>query len=237
MIGIVAGRVRERFGKPALIIAMNADGIGKGSGRSIAGFRLGSAIIAAHQAGILDGGGGHDMAAGFTVKAEKVDDLQAFLNDRLMVDLKGEIPQVTHKISGMLSVAGCKPDLADWLDRLGPFGSGNPEPRFVIPDCRVKSAKFVGGGGAHLSCQIDDGSGSIKAIAFQAGGTPLGRAVSDACDGQYLHFLGRIVAIVFEVATQCSLRLMMLPFHRWLCSLNHKITMVFTKTQTVGKAS
>lgn len=192
VIGIVAGRVRERFGKPALIIAMNEDGIGKGSGRSIPGFRLGSAIIAAHQAGILEGGGGHDMAAGFTVKAKKIAEFQAFLNDRLMIDLNGEIPQVIHKASGLLSVAGCKTDLADWLDRLGPFGSGNPEPRFVIPDCRIKSMKFVGEGGAHLSCRIDDGSGTINAIAFQAGGTPLGRAVSDARDGQYLHFLGRI---------------------------------------------
>jgi single-stranded-DNA-specific exonuclease len=198
VIGIVAGRVRERFGKPALIIAMNEDGIGKGSGRSIAGFRLGNAIIAAQQAGILDGGGGHDMAAGFTVKAEKISDLQAFLNDRLMNDLNGEIPQVTHKASGLLSVAGCKPDLADWLDRLGPFGSGNPEPRFVIPDCRIKSIKFVGEGGAHLSCRIDDGSGTINAIAFQAGGSPLGKAVSDACDAQYLHFLGRIRRDLFR---------------------------------------
>ena len=116
-----------------------------------------------------------------------------FLNERLMIDLKGEIPQVTHKaLVGLLSVAGCKPDLADWLDRLGPFGSGNPEPRFVIPDCRIKSMKFVGEGGAHLSCRIDDGSGAINAIAFQAGGTPLGKAVLDARDGQYLHFLGRI---------------------------------------------
>ena len=192
VIGIVAGRVRERFGKPALIIAMNEDGIGKGSGRSIGGFRLGSAIIAAHQAGILEGGGGHDMAAGFTVKAENIPDLQAFLNDRLMIDLNGEIPQVIHRASGLLSVAGCKPDLADWLDRLGPFGSGNPEPRFVIPDCRIKSMKFVGSGGAHLSCRIFDGSGTINAIAFQAGGTPLGKVVSNARDGQYLHFLGRI---------------------------------------------
>ena len=79
MIGIVAGRVRERFGKPTLIIAMGADGIGKGSGRSIPGFRLGNAIIAAHQAGILAGGGGHDMAAGFTVEASKLVDLQLFL--------------------------------------------------------------------------------------------------------------------------------------------------------------
>ncbi len=199
VIGIVAGRVRERFGKPTLIIAMNEDGIGKGSGRSISGFRLGSAIIAAHQAGILDGGGGHDMAAGFTVKAEKIADLQAFLNDRLMDDLNGEIPQVNYKASGLLSVAGCKPELVDWLDRLGPFGSGNPEPRFVIPDCRIKSMKFVGAGGAHLSCRIDDGSGAINAIAFQAGGSPLGRAVSSASDAQqYLHFLGRVRRDLFR---------------------------------------
>ena len=192
VIGIVAGRVRERFGKPALIIAMNDEDLGKGSGRSITGFRLGSAIIAACQAGILEGGGGHDMAAGFTVKAEKISDLQAFLNDRLMKDLNGVVPQVIHKANGLLSVAGCKPELADWLDQLGPFGSGNPEPRFIIPDCRVKSAKFIGKGGAHLSCRIDDGSGTINAIAFQAGGTSLGQAIAGATDGEHLHFLGRV---------------------------------------------
>jgi len=192
VIGIVAGRVRERFGKPALVIAISEDGIGKGSGRSIPGFRLGNAIIAAHQAGILEGGGGHDMAAGFSVRADKINHLQAFLNDRLMADLNGVIPQVIHQASGLLSIAGCKPDLADWLDRLGPFGSGNPEPRFVIPDCRIKSAKFVGEVGAHLSCRLDDGSGTLNAIAFQAGGTPLGQAVSEARDGHYLHMLGRV---------------------------------------------
>ena len=192
VIGIVAGRVRERFGKPALIIAMSDGGLGKGSGRSIAGFRLGSAIIAAHQAGILEGGGGHDMAAGFTVKEKNIAELQIFLNSRLMSDLNGVIPQVVHKASGLLSVAGCKPDLADWLDLLGPFGSGNPEPRFVIADCHIKSAKFIGDSGAHLSSRIDDGSGTINAIAFQAGGTPLGKAISGARDGQYLHCLGRI---------------------------------------------
>jgi single-stranded-DNA-specific exonuclease len=131
------------------------------------------------------------MAAGFTVRADKIDELQQFLNDRLMADLKGFIPQTLHKASGLLSIAGCRPDLADWLDRLGPFGSGNSEPRFVIPDCRITSAKFVGEAGAHLSCRLDDGSGSLNAIAFQAGGTPLGQAVADARDGHYLHILGR----------------------------------------------
>lgn len=192
VIGIVAGRVRERYGKPALIISMGPDGYGKGSGRSIAGFRLGSAIIAAHQAGILEGGGGHDMAAGFTVHIDKIAVLQAFLTTRLQADLKGAIPQIIHKASGLMSVAGCNVKFADWLERLGPFGSGNPEPRFVIPDCRVKSARFVGVAGAHLSCRLDDGSGTINAIAFQVGGTPMGQAVTAALDGRYLHFLGRI---------------------------------------------
>ncbi len=192
VIGIVAGRVRERFGKPALIIAMGKDGIGKGSGRSIPGFRLGSAIIAAHQQGILEGGGGHDMAAGFSVDASRLDDLQTFLNARLETDLAGEIPQIEHRASGLLSVAGCQAELADWVEQLGPFGSGNAEPRFVITDCRVKSARFVGEGGAHLSCRIDDGSGQLNAIAFQTGGTPLGLALSKAKDGHHMHILGRL---------------------------------------------
>lgn len=192
VIGIVAGRVRERFGKPALIIAMGPDGVGKGSGRSIPGFRLGNAIIAAHQAGIVDGGGGHDMAAGFTVKATKLADLQLFLNDRLATDLNGAIPQIVHKSSGLLSVAGCQPELADWLDGIGPFGSGNPEPRFVLADCLVKAPRPVGAAGAHLSCRLDDGSGTLNAIAFQAGGSALGRALTNAGDGHRLHLLGRL---------------------------------------------
>jgi single-stranded-DNA-specific exonuclease len=192
VIGIVAGRVRERFAKPALVISMGENGVGKGSGRSIPGFRLGNAVIAAHQAGILEGGGGHDMAAGFTVHTSKIPALQEFMNQRLMADLDGAIPQVQHKASGLLSIAGCQTNLADWIERLGPFGSGNAEPRFVITDCRVKSARFVGEGGAHLSCRIDDGSGQLNAIAFQTGGTPLGNALMKAVDGHFIHVLGRI---------------------------------------------
>ena len=133
-----------------------------------------------------------------------------------MIDLNGEIPQVTHKASGLLSVAGCKPDFADWLDRLGPFGSGNPEPRFVIPDCRIKSMKFVGEGGAHLSCRIDDGSGTINAIAFQAGGTPLARRFWMRVTDNICIFSGGSAVIVSWGGIQCSLRLMMWLFRHWL---------------------
>ncbi|MEK9911524.1 MAG: single-stranded-DNA-specific exonuclease RecJ, partial [Candidatus Puniceispirillum sp.] len=140
----------------------------------------------------LEGGGGHDMAAGFSVDASRLDDLQTFLNARLETDLAGEIPQIEHRASGILSVAGCQAELADWVEQLGPFGIGNAEPRFVITDCRVKSARFVGEGGAHLSCRIDDGSGQLNAIAFQTGGTPLGLALSRAKDGHHMHILGRL---------------------------------------------
>jgi single-stranded-DNA-specific exonuclease len=192
VIGIVAGRIRERFGKPTIVIAFGENGIGKGSGRSIPGFRLGNAIIAAHQAGILDGGGGHDMAAGFTIQADQVAKLQTFLNDRLRADLNGVVPQIQHKASGLLSIAGCQAALADWIERLGPFGSGNAEPKFVITDCRIKSARFVGEAGAHISCNIDDGSGKLNGIAFQSGGTPLGTALLKAVEGHHIHILGRI---------------------------------------------
>jgi single-stranded-DNA-specific exonuclease len=193
VIGIVAGRLKDRFAKPACVIAFSPDGLGKGSARSIPGFAIGNAIIAAHQMGLLEGGGGHDMAAGFSIMKDRLAEFQAFMNQRLLGDLNGEIPKVKYKVSGLLSVAGCQPELSDWLDKLGPFGSGNPEPRFVLPDCRIKNIRLVGDAGAHLSCRIDDGSGTtLNAIAFQAGGTPIGQLLQQAADGRYLHVLGKL---------------------------------------------
>ena len=193
VIGIVAGRLKERFGKPACVIAMGDDGVGKGSGRSIPGFRLGSAVIAAHQAGILLGGGGHDMAAGFSIDAANLDAFATFLAQRMEKDLNGQAPQLVREVSGTLSTQGAQPELTDWLEKLGPFGSGNPEPRFVLPDCKVKFAKPVGETGAHISCRLYDGSGiTLNAIAFQAGGAPLGNLLLDAADGRHIHILGRL---------------------------------------------
>ena len=192
VIGIVAGRVRERYGKPAMIISMGRDGVGKGSARGVAGFRLGNAVIAAHQAGIIDGGGGHDMAAGFSIRASQIDAFQVFMNERFLAEFNGVMPQLSHTASAALSVAGCQPVIADWLDKMGPFGTGNAEPRFVLPDCRVRSTRRVGGDGAHLSCRLEDGSGVINAIAFQAVGTAVGRTIEAAVNGDYLHILGRV---------------------------------------------
>ena len=193
VIGIVAGRLREVLGKPACVVSLGADGAGKGSGRSIPGFRLGSAVIAASQAGVIAGGGGHDMAAGFSLDQGHMGDFHDFLCDRFTRDIGAEPPRQVRAVSGFLSTAGVLPELADWMERLGPFGSGNPEPRFALPDCRISYAKPVGKDGAHISCRLDDGSGgTLNAIAFQAGGTPLGEALVAGRDGAPLHILGRI---------------------------------------------
>ena len=192
VIGIVAGRLREALGKPACVVALGG-ALGKGSGRSLPGFRLGSAVIAAQQAGILAGGGGHDMAAGFLIDAGRMAEFHEFLCQRFTSEIGAKIPRPVRQVAGMLSTAGVLPELADWLERIGPFGSGNPEPRFAIPDCRISYAKAVGSDGAHISCRLDDGSGgTLSAIAFQAGGTPLGQALLAARDGAPVHILGRV---------------------------------------------
>jgi len=193
VIGIVAGRLRETLGKPACVVAIGDAGMGKGSGRSIPGFRLGSAVIAAQQSGILAGGGGHDMAAGFSLDPDRMAEFHDFLCDRFTREIGAEPPRPVRAVSGLLSTAGVLPELADWMARLGPFGSGNPEPRFALPDCKIAYAKPVGRDGAHMSCRLDDGSGgTLNAIAFQSGGTPLGEALAGARDGARLHILGRV---------------------------------------------
>jgi single-stranded-DNA-specific exonuclease len=178
VIGIVAARLKERYERPACVVAL-ADGIGRGSGRSVAGLPLGPAVIAARQAGLLINGGGHAMAAGFTVAAEKLDALRAFLAVRLGDGLDRErlVPEL--RIDGALSVAAAQGELIDHIARLAPFGAANPEPRFVFPGVRVIHAEPVGSG--HLRCTLADplDTGRLRAIAFRVAGTPLGQFLAE----------------------------------------------------------
>src|SRR5271166_4268125 len=145
VIGIVASRLKERYERPACVVAL-AGGIGKGSGRSIAGLPLGPAVIAARQAGLLINGGGHAMAAGFTVAADKLGALRAFLVERLGDGLDREHLMPELRIDAALSLTAAQSELIDHIDRLAPFGAGNPEPRFVFPAVRVVHAEAVGNG-------------------------------------------------------------------------------------------
>jgi single-stranded-DNA-specific exonuclease len=190
VIGIVAARLKERYERPACVIAI-ADGIGRGSGRSVAGVPLGPAVIAARQAGLLINGGGHAMAAGFTVGTEKLGALRAFLAERLGDGLDRErlVPEL--RIDGALSVAGAQGELIDHIARLAPFGAANPEPRFVFPGVRVVHAEAVGNG--HLRCALADplDTGRLRAIAFRVAGTPLGQFLAET-RGAAIHVAGHL---------------------------------------------
>lgn len=171
VIGIVAGRLKDRFHRPAVVISFDETGLGKGSGRSVSGLDLGSLVHAARQRGLLEAGGGHAMAAGLTVRREKLDALQLFFNERFQeaeVDLTPSL-----LLDGFLSLKAATPELLKKIERLAPFGQGNPSPRFVLSDLKVGKADLVGEN--HVRCFLTTlGGGSLSGIAFRALDTPLG---------------------------------------------------------------
>ena len=188
VIGIIAGRLKERYSRPACVIAFEGDE-GKGSGRSIPGLDLGGAIIAARQAGLLTKGGGHAMAAGFTVKREKLQDFSDFLADRLHAQMQGPL-RALLQLDATLDPAGATLDLVETLSRLAPFGSGNAEPKFALIGARISGARIVGQN--HVSCTVTGPNGGrLKAIAFRAADNELGHALL-ANDGTPLHLAGTL---------------------------------------------
>ena len=190
VIGIVAARLKERYERPACVVAL-ADGIGRGSGRSVAGLPLGPAVIAARQAGLLINGGGHAMAAGFTVAAEKLSALESFLVERLGDGIGNEplVPEL--RVDGTLSIAAVQGELIDHITRLAPFGAANPEPRFLFRGVRVLHAEAVGT--SHLRCTLSDplDNARLRGIAFRAAGTPLGQFLTET-RGIATHVAGHI---------------------------------------------
>lgn len=186
VIGIVAGRLKERYNRPTVVIAFAGDE-GRGSGRSVTGLDLGAAVIAACQAGLLVKGGGHAMAAGFTVERRRLDELRAFLDERLAAQAAGLlVPSL--ELDGAVNLGGCTVDLVERIGNLGPFGAGNAEPRFAIAAARVLRADVVGTG--HVRCVLAGAAGSrLKAIAFRAADSQLGHALLNAAGGA-LHVAG-----------------------------------------------
>lgn len=189
VIGIVAGRLKERFNRPAFVIGFDGD-MGKGSGRSVEGVDLGSIVIAARQAGLLVNGGGHKMAAGLTVERGKLDEMRAFMEERVAHDIASNAVIPTLRIDGAMALSGVQPDFVAALEKLAPFGSGNAEPRFALTSVRVAKADVVGTG--HVRCFLSDSTGGrLKAIAFRAVGEPLGDALLDK-SGLGLQLAGKL---------------------------------------------
>lgn len=188
VIGIVAGRLKERYYKPTLVISLNEQGIGKGSGRSIDGIDLGTLVHAAKQKDLLLEGGGHAMAAGFSIEESQIPALRDFFNDRLK-DLREHLVPIL-KCDGRLAPQALTIELAETLERLGPFGQGNPTPRFVISDLWISKIDIMAG--KHLSCIFRDLAGNyLRAVAFRAVDTPLEAALKMSRD-QSFQIIGTI---------------------------------------------
>jgi len=191
VIGIVAGRIKEKTGRPSIVIALDAEtGIGKGSGRSIAGVDLGAAIMDAREAGLLEAGGGHAMAAGLTIAPGKLEAFIEWLEDRLA----GPVARASAGQSLLLDLAvsarGLVPGLVDTLDGAGPFGMGWPGPRVAVGPVRLVKADVVGIDHLRLIASGLDG-GSFKAIAFRAAQTDMGQTLLHGAAGRQLWLAGR----------------------------------------------
>ncbi len=192
VVGIAAGRLRERYRRPAIVIGVDAPaGIGKGSGRSQPGVNLGRAVQAAFDEGLLLAGGGHAMAAGLTIRADRIDELRAFLAERLGEDCAVAQAQDVIEIDAIAAPGAADRALYEDFQRMAPFGPGNPEPVFALSDALVEHPMPMRGG--HVRCTLSDGAGGrLRAVAWRAEETELGRRL---LGGQgALHLAGRLKA-------------------------------------------
>ena len=191
VIGIVASRLKDRFHRPTIVVAMDGEE-GKGSGRSIPGVDLGAAITAAKQAGLLLAGGGHAMAAGLTVAPDKLAELEEFLSERIAEAMTGQPQGKSLGLDGALTVSGASRDLFDTLESAGPYGAGHPEPRFAIANADVVKADLVGHNHVRMVLAGTRG-GRLKGIAFGVADSPLGQAMLSS-QGRSLHLAGHLRA-------------------------------------------
>ena len=192
VIGIVAGRIKEKTGKPSLVIALDeGNGEGKGSGRSIPGVDLGAAIIRAREEGLLVKGGGHAMAAGLTVAEDRLDEFADWLDNHL----EGAVARAGENREMLLDLAvapgGLTPDLVEALDGGGPYGVGWPGPRVAVGPVRLVKCDIVGTDHVRLIASGDDGK-SFKGIAFRAADSDMGQALLHASRGRRLWLAGRV---------------------------------------------
>ena len=195
VVGLVSSRLTERFHRPSCVIAWGDDAgpsknEGTGSLRSIAGVDIGGAVRAAVAAGHLKKGGGHAMAAGLTVARDKLATLTAFLEKALATSSTEARAAAGLDIDGALTPASVNDELMQLIERAGPYGQGNPQPRFAFPAHRVKFAKVVGN--AHVRCALEAGDGTrLDAVAFRAAGQPLGELLMGS-GGLPIHIAGHL---------------------------------------------
>jgi len=205
VVGLVAARLKERYGRPAFAIALEPGEFGTGSGRSIAGVDLGRAVRHAVAEGLLVKGGGHAMAAGVTLKKGALAEFRAYLEEALADAVEVSRRDEALKIDGAISAAAASLEFHLTVARAGPFGAGNPEPVLAFPAHTIAYAEQVGQ--AHVRVRLKGGSGEqLNAIAFRAAGQKLGNALL-AARGTALHVAGALAVDRWQGAERVQLRI------------------------------
>ncbi len=191
VVGIVASRLKDRFAKPAFVAGFEG-GMGRGSARSIPGIDIGRMVRAARDRGLIEAGGGHAMAAGFSLSADQLTGLRQFLETQFADTSQAFEEAASLVLDAVSSPAAAVRDLVCEIALVGPFGAGSPEPVLGFPDVRVAFADVVGG--AHVRARLAGGDDSrLDAIAFRAAGTPLGEGLLKS-RGKSIHAAGRLRA-------------------------------------------
>ena len=189
VIGIIASRLKDKYHKPCVVITFS-NGKAKGSGRSIKGIDLGNLVIAAKQAGIIDSGGGHSMAAGLSLNENQIENLSNFFESQLSNHLFEVMDEKMIYVDSLISSSGINLEVYDEIEKLGPFGSDNVEPNFVVKNSILASVNQIGEN--HLKCLIKTPEGKfIEAMAFRSLSTSLGDQIQKN-KGNSVSLLGKI---------------------------------------------
>jgi single-stranded-DNA-specific exonuclease len=169
VIGIIAGRLKEKYGKPSIVVCCDKNGIGKASCRSIGGVDMSGIVKRGVEKGVILSGGGHPLAAGFSVDMSRISDLLEFLAS----DIKYESRLPELRADCATPWKRMSVEFVESISILEPFGAGNPRPKFVVPNVRITAARVVGEN--HISFSLADEKGnSMRAISFRSLDTPLG---------------------------------------------------------------
>lgn len=203
VIGLIASRLKDRYNRPSFVTSFMS-GVGKGSCRSVKGVDIGTCVIAARQEGLLVNGGGHAMAAGYTVSRETYPAFADFMEKRIAQTLEETPLEPTLVLDGVLSVGGVTVELAEQLQQLAPFGMGNPEPRFGVMEAVLVRAEPVGKNHLRLSLK-DDAGNFLTAMAWRALDNALGATLIGLEKGTRLHVAGHIRLNSYAMRTQAQL--------------------------------
>ncbi|WP_297975957.1 single-stranded-DNA-specific exonuclease RecJ [uncultured Amaricoccus sp.] len=188
VVGIVAARLKEAFGRPAVVIGLDRRE-GKGSGRSVPGVDLGAGIARLAREGLILRGGGHRMAAGLTLAPEQVAPAMARLGEILAPQQAAAPIGRALRLEGVLGPGAATPELAERIAAAGPYGAGSPAPRLAVAGARITGVRRIGE--SHLALALADGSGRLEAVAFRAFEGPLGPFLL-AKGGAGAHLAGRL---------------------------------------------